>query len=385
MIYNAGRMGDDERRRRIERALAAVRLAGATEDIVAAGALRAVRLAGDLVTLVLRFPVSADARAKTRAVEEAIDACLAAGAGRVEIVEEGPLGALPRAGGPGAGNAAMAAGPPAVPGVRRIVAIASGKGGVGKSTVAVNLACALARRGARAGLLDADVTGPSVPTMLGLAGARPSGGEEVPAVPRSPLPERTAGGKLVPAAAHGILAMSFGFLLEDDRPAIWRGPLIDKAIAEMLHGTEWGALDWLVIDLPPGTGDAQLTVARRAPLLGGIIVTTPQEVALVDVRRGLRMFRTIDVPVLGVIENMSVHRCEKCGHEEAIFDRGGGRRAAERAGVPFLGEIAIDARVRATGDAGIPIVAAHPKSEAAARFREIAENLVRAAAAVEAR
>jgi ATP-binding protein involved in chromosome partitioning len=358
----------DSPEKRVLDALRAVRLAGEEKDIVASGVLAKLEVRGDLATLRLRLS-GRDRAAETKLIEDAIDCCLSVpGIGRVEI-DERSANPLPMAPGPQA--------PPrrAVPGVRRTIAIASGKGGVGKSTVAVNLAVALAGLGRKTGLLDADVFGPSIPILLGL-------GDRLP-------PRPGEDGKLAPlvfgAPERFLEVMSIGFLIEEERPAIWRGPLVAKALAEFLYGTRWGGLDFLIVDLPPGTGDAQLTIVKEASLQGGIIVTTPQEVALADVRRTIRMFRAVDVPVLGLIENMSGYCCPRCGHEDPIFAKEGGRRAAEQFQVPFLGEIPIDSRICARGDAGLPIVISEPESGAARAFQEIARNLVRAADAVDGR
>jgi ATP-binding protein involved in chromosome partitioning len=240
--------------------------------------------------------------------------------------------------------------------VRNIVAVASGKGGVGKSTVAVNLALALAERG-RVGLLDADVYGPSIPILLGLEDQKP---------------HVTAERRIIPLEAHGIRTVSMGFFVERDRAVIWRGPMVTKLIVEFLHNVEWGELDYLVLDLPPGTGDVQLTLSQQLAMDGGVIVTTPQDVALADVKRGVRMFEQVKVPVLGVIENMSGHVCAKCGHETEIFGRGGGERMARELGIPFLGAIALTRRLRDLGDAGAPLVASDPQHPVADQFRAIA-------------
>ncbi|MDP3940285.1 MAG: Mrp/NBP35 family ATP-binding protein [Deltaproteobacteria bacterium] len=244
--------------------------------------------------------------------------------------------------------------------VKSIVAIASGKGGVGKSTVATNLALTLSARGSRVGLLDADIYGPSIPLMLGI--------NKTPAV----TPER----KLVPLERHGLKLVSMGFLTNDDSPIIWRGPMVHGIVQQFLSDVLWGELDYLLIDLPPGTGDAQLTLTQLAPLSGAVIVTTPQDVALIDARKGLKMFERVNVRVLGIIENMSTFSCPHCGKETDIFDTGGGERCAEELGVPFLGKIPIDPAVRAAGDAGTPIVAAQPDHPVSKLYRDIAERLV---------
>ncbi len=248
----------------------------------------------------------------------------------------------------------------AIPGVKNVIAVASGKGGVGKSTVAVNLALSLSIEGAKVGILDADIYGPSQPLMLGIAGDRP---------------EAAANNKIHPLKAHGVKVMSMGFLVGEDSPVIWRGPMVMKALVQFLGDTLWGELDYLVLDLPPGTGDAQLTIVQQVSLAGAVIVTTPQDIALLDARKGLQMFRKTDVPILGIIENMSYYQCPKCGHREDIFDTGGGERAAQRYEVPFLGAVPLDIKIRLGGDHGVPVVVGEPESPVARAFREAARNV----------
>jgi ATP-binding protein involved in chromosome partitioning len=240
-----------------------------------------------------------------------------------------------------------------LPGVRNIVAVASGKGGVGKSTVAANLALAWAQQGAKVGVLDADIYGPSQPIMLGLTGQRPSSPD---------------GKRIKPLPAHGLVAMSIGFLIDPEQPMVWRGPMVTQALTQLLNDTDWGELDYLVIDMPPGTGDIQLTLSQRVPVSGAVIVTTPQDIALADARKGLKMFEKVNVPVLGVVENMSVHVCRQCGHVEHLFGAGGGVRMAAQYGVELLGELPLDARVREEADSGIPTVVAAPGSPHAAPY-----------------
>ncbi|MDM7946225.1 iron-sulfur cluster carrier protein ApbC [Oceanibaculum nanhaiense] len=247
---------------------------------------------------------------------------------------------------------------PLVPGVRAIIAVASGKGGVGKSTTSVNLALALAAIGRKVGLLDADIYGPSLPRMMGITGK----------------PTTTPDGKtLKPMENYGVKCMSMGFMVAEDTPMIWRGPMVMSALEQMLRDVEWGDLDVLVVDMPPGTGDAQLTMAQRVPLAGAVIVSTPQDIALLDARKGLNMFRKVDVPVFGVIENMSYFLCPHCGERSDIFSHGGARKEAERMGVDFLGEIPLDIAIRETSDSGKPIVVSQPSSPHAAAYRAIAE------------
>lgn len=249
-----------------------------------------------------------------------------------------------------------------LPQVRNIIAVGSGKGGVGKSTTAVNLALALAADGARVGILDADVYGPSIPTMLGLSGR----------------PESPDNKTILPLRAHGIEAMSIGLLVEQDTPMIWRGPMATSALTQLLNDTRWGGedgLDYLIVDLPPGTGDIQLTLAQKIPVAGAVIVTTPQDVATLDARKGLKMFEKVEVAVLGLVENMAVHVCTQCGHAEHVFGEGGGARMAEQYGVPLLGSLPLERGIREHGDAGTPVVLAAPDSPAAAAYRQLAANL----------
>lgn len=247
-----------------------------------------------------------------------------------------------------------------IPGIRSVIAVASGKGGVGKSTVAANLALALQKSGARVGLMDADIYGPSVPIMMGLGTVDPS---------TTPMPMEK----------YGLKLMSMGFLVDPNQAVIWRGPMVHKAVSDFLTKVEWGELDYLVIDLPPGTGDAQLTLTQTAPLTGAVIVTTPQDVALIDARKGLEMFRQVRVPVLGIVENMSYYLGDG-GKRVAIFGEGGGRKLAGDAGVPFLGELPIDPRVAACGDQGEPIVQRHPDSAVAQAFMDLAQTVIDQAA-----
>ncbi|MFH1279673.1 MAG: Mrp/NBP35 family ATP-binding protein [Candidatus Eisenbacteria bacterium] len=243
--------------------------------------------------------------------------------------------------------------------VRNVVAVASGKGGVGKSTVATNLALSLARTGARVGMLDADVYGPSMAIMLGVDGR----------------PEVTGHNTMRPLDAHGMKVMSIAFLTTKDTPVIWRGPMVHGLVSQFLTQVEWGELDYLVIDLPPGTGDAQLTLTQSAPLAGAVIVTTPQDVSLIDARKGLKMFEQVNVPVLGIVENMSYFQCPHCDGRTEIFSHGGGRKTSEELEVPFLGEVPIDPEVVAGGDTGNPIVAKNPGSPAGRAYAEIAERV----------
>ena len=246
-----------------------------------------------------------------------------------------------------------------LPRVRNIIAVGSGKGGVGKSTTAVNLALALAADGARVGVLDADVYGPSVPMMLGLNGR----------------PDSPDGKSIEPMRAHGVEAMSIGLLVDQDTPMIWRGPMATGALTQLLNDTRWGELDYLVVDLPPGTGDIQLTLAQKIPVAGAIIVTTPQDVATLDARKALKMFEKVEVPVLGLLENMAVHVCSNCGHAEHVFGEGGGQRMSAQYGVPLLGSLPLELSIREHGDAGTPVVVGQPGSPAAKAYRTAARQV----------
>jgi len=261
-------------------------------------------------------------------------------------------------------EAAPRAAPAGVPGVNAIIAVASGKGGVGKSTVAVNLALALSRLGLKTGLLDADIYGPSVPRLLDIREKPESDGK-----------------KLRPIEKYGLKTMSIGFLVREDEAMIWRGPMVMSALTQMLGDVSWAPLDMLVVDMPPGTGDAQLTIAQRVPLKGAVIVSTPQDLALIDARKGIAMFQKTQVPVLGIVENMSTFVCPHCGTESHIFGHGGARETAHRLGTAFLGEIPLVPKIRETSDAGTPIVAAAPDSPESRAFMSIAEKVAQAAAA----
>jgi ATP-binding protein involved in chromosome partitioning len=244
--------------------------------------------------------------------------------------------------------------------VKNVVAVASGKGGVGKSTTAANLALAWASQGARVGLLDADIYGPSQPLMMGLAGRKPETSPD--------------GKQLSPLRAHGVAVMSIGFMIDAEQPMVWRGPMVTQALTQLLGETNWGELDYLVVDMPPGTGDIQLTLAQRVPVSGAVIVTTPQDIALLDARRGLKMFEKVEVRVLGVVENMSVHVCSNCGHVEHVFGNGGGARMAEQYGVQLLGELHLDIRIREDADGGAPTVVSEPDSARALAYFRMARR-----------
>jgi ATP-binding protein involved in chromosome partitioning len=335
------------------------------KDIVSAGLVEGIEVRGGLVQVALLTDrAHAEAMEPVRRAAEAALAAVSgvANATVVLTAHKQPQGQAARhtapahqhAHGPQGGQKPQLL----LPEVKHIVAVASGKGGVGKSTVAVNLAVALARRGHAVGLLDADIYGPSLPRMLGV----------------SRKPEVRAE-KMLPLPAWGLKAMSIGFLVEEETPMIWRGPMVMGALEQMMGQVEWGALDILVVDMPPGTGDAQLTMAQRVALAGAVIVSTPQDIALLDARRGVRMFERVKVPVLGIVENMSHFCCPNCGHRSDIFGHGGARLESQRLGTPFLGEVPLLLDIRASGDAGTPIVAAAPDSEAAQAYTRIAGAL----------
>ena len=246
-----------------------------------------------------------------------------------------------------------------VGGVKNIIAVASGKGGVGKSTTAVNLALALAAEGARVGMLDADIYGPSQPTMLGISGQ----------------PESTDGKTMSPMMGHGLQTMSIGFLIDADTPMIWRGPMVTQALDQLLHQTKWDDLDYLVLDLPPGTGDIQLTLAQKVPVTGAVIVTTPQDIALLDARKGLKMFEKTGIKIIGIVENMSTHICSKCGHEEHIFGAGGGAKMCADYNTEFLGGLPLDIQIREQTDSGAPTVVADPDGKISRVYKQIARRV----------
>lgn len=252
-----------------------------------------------------------------------------------------------------------------LPTVRSIVTVASGKGGVGKSTTSVNLALSLVAKGLKVGLLDADIYGPSLPRMMGLRAAKPT-------------PSSEHQGKMIPPSAFGIRIMSIGFMVDEEQPVIWRGPMAMGALEQLLRDTDWGDIDVLVVDMPPGTGDIQLSMAQRVPVTGAVIVSTPQDIALLDAKKGLNMFRKVNVPVFGLIENMSYYKCPECGHVDHVFDHGGARKAADELGVPFLGEIPLDLKIRLGADEGKPIVLTEADGEHAKAYGAIAQKIATA-------
>ena len=325
-------------------------------DIVEAGLVRALNIEDSAVRFVMEVEtpepyLGAKEEAETRLTQLGADKVSIVMTGQTKTVAPPDLSS---------GRKPEPAGPQKIPGVDRIIAIASGKGGVGKSTVAANLACALAAEGRRVGMLDADVYGPSQPRMLGVSGR-----------PQSP------DGKLIlPLRNFGVTMMSIGLMTNEDQAVVWRGPMLMGALQQMLTQVQWGALDVLIVDLPPGTGDVQMTLAQKAHLDGAIIVSTPQDVALLDARKGIDMFNQMGTPLIGMIENMSTHICSKCGHEEHTFGHGGVRDEAEKLGVPLLAEIPLHLDIRMAADGGAPIVVSKPDSAQAQGFRSVAKALV---------
>ncbi|MBK8509634.1 MAG: iron-sulfur cluster carrier protein ApbC [Candidatus Competibacter sp.] len=317
------------------------------QDLIAAKCVKAIQIDGSRLSLdiELGYPAAGYRDTLTAALRERLAALPAISS--VEIKLESKIVAHE-----------VQKGLKPLPGVKNIIAVASGKGGVGKSTTAVNLALALSAEGATVGVLDADIYGPSQPRMLG----------------SNDRPESPDGKSLNPVLSHGIQSMSIGYLIEEETPMVWRGPMVTQALEQLLRDTRWQDLDYLVIDLPPGTGDTQLTLSQKVPVSGAVIVTTPQDIALLDARRGLKMFEKVEVPVLGVVENMSIHICSNCGHEEHIFGEGGGQRMAEQYSVPFLGSLPLDIRIREETDNGRPTVVAEPDSRIAGLYRDIARR-----------
>jgi ATP-binding protein involved in chromosome partitioning len=317
-------------------------------ELRAAGALRGFELDGErlAISLTLGFPARHYRDELAAAVEQRLRPL--AGARRVTIDVDWQIAA----------HGAQRNLRP-IQGIRNIIAVASGKGGVGKSTTAANLALGLAHEGAAVGLLDADIYGPSQPLMMGLAGQSPTSPDQ-----------RT----MIAPVAYDVKVMSVGFLIDAEQPMVWRGPMVTQALVQLLETTRWGELDYLIVDMPPGTGDTQLTLTQRVPVSGAVIVTTPQDIALLDARKGLRMFQKVEVPVLGIVENMSTHVCSSCGHEEHIFGAGGGRRMAEQYAVDLLAELPLDIRIREQADGGRPTVVAEPDSRLGRAYIDLARR-----------
>lgn len=331
----------------VEAAIKGYREPHLERDLVSAGCVKGVEIEGDRVKVkvVLGFPAKTVAAAITDQVKAAVEGLTGVAGAEVEVTWSVVAHSVQKSLKP-------------IDNVKNIVAVASGKGGVGKSTTAVNLALALSAESARVGLLDADIYGPSQPRMLGITGK----------------PDSKDGSTLEPLNSYHLQAMSIGFLIDEETPMIWRGPMVTQALEQLLNDTNWSELDYLVIDLPPGTGDTQLTLAQKVPVSGAIIVTTPQDIALLDARKGLKMFQKVEVPVLGIVENMSIHICSKCGHEEHIFGEGGGQAMADQYGVQLLGALPLDIDIREETDSGRPTVVAQPDSRVSEIYREIARR-----------
>ena len=318
------------------------------KDFVSTRVLKNIKLDGDKISLDLElgYPAKSQFSRLAQMVTDALKPL--AGVGQVEVKVFSKV--VPHA---------VQRGIKLVPGVKNIIAVASGKGGVGKSTTAINLALALSAEGATVGLLDADIYGPSQPQMLGLTGR----------------PESLDGKSLEPMRAHGLQAMSIGFLVDQDTPMVWRGPMVTQALQQLLNDTRWKELDYLIVDMPPGTGDIQLTLAQQVPVTGAVIVTTPQDIALLDARKGLKMFEKVGVPILGIVENMSMHVCSQCGHSEEIFGSGGGAKMAADYAVDLLGQLPLDMAIRQQVDGGCPSVVADPEGRVAEIYKTIARRV----------
>jgi len=316
-------------------------------DLVAAKVVKGIDIEGDQVKVqvMLGFPAKGIIDGLADSVKAKIEAVPGVGMAQVDVAWEVKAHSVQKSLKP-------------IDNIKNIIAVASGKGGVGKSTTAVNLALALSAEGAKVGLLDADIYGPSQPRMLGITGK----------------PESKDGKSLEPMSSYNLQTMSIGFLIDEETPMIWRGPMVTQALEQLLNDTNWAELDYLVIDLPPGTGDTQLTLAQKVPVSGAVIVTTPQDIALLDARKGLKMFQKVEVPVLGVVENMSIHICSKCGHEEHIFGQGGGAAMSEQYGIDLLGSLPLDISIREETDSGKPSVVADPSSRISEIYREIARK-----------
>ena len=334
----------------VKEALAKVIDPALGHDIVSYRVLRGVEISGEDVLVRIDIPTHAYPTAQRRELGKRIeDALKPLGAKRVSVMPEvvTAFTAAPS-------DKALLKGP------KNVIAVAAGKGGVGKSTVAVNLALALQRHGAKVGLLDADVFGPSIPTMLG-----------TPEVPASASKDS----RIIPAIHQGLRVISVGFFVDKDEAVVWRGPMVHRLLQQFLGDVDWGELDYLICDLPPGTGDVQLSLSQLIPIAGAVMVTTPQEVSIIDVVKGIAMFEKVEIPILGIVENMSYYKCPACGHTDEIFSHGGGKRLAQEVGTDFFGEIPLDTRIRFGGDAGVPIVVASPDSENAQRFMNLASAM----------
>jgi len=336
--------------------LKTVKYPGYTRDIVSFGLVKSVQVQGQNVAVTVQMTTNqSDVAAKIQqATEEALRALPDIGTVQVEVRLKDQAPAGPQTPQQPSPNVAP------LPGVQNILAVASGKGGVGKSTVATNLAVALSMAGLRTGLLDADIYGPSIPLMMGV----------------HDKPQVSSTNRILPFLNHGVKMQSLGFFLGENAPVIWRGPMVMRAVQQLLQDTDWGELDVLVVDLPPGTGDVQLTLAQTVPLTGAILVTTPQDLALLDVKKGAEMFKQVGAPLLGIVENMSFFTCPECGHETEIFRHGGGQKESERLGIPLLGRVPLDPEVCDAGDTGVPVAIGQPDTKAGAEFHSIALTMV---------
>jgi ATP-binding protein involved in chromosome partitioning len=332
----------------VQEALKALVDPNTKKDFVASKSVRGIKVDGDKVAVdvLLGYPAKTQIEPIREQVTKAVKALPGVAAASVNVQMKIVSHAVQR-------------GVKLVPNVKNIIAVASGKGGVGKSTVAVNLALALAAEGASVAMLDADIYGPSQPTMLGIRGR----------------PESRDGKTLEPMEGHGLQAMSIGFLIDVETPMVWRGPMVTQALEQLLNETKWREVDYLVVDLPPGTGDIQLTLAQRVPVTGAVIVTTPQDIALMDARKGLKMFEKVGIPILGIVENMSTHVCSKCGHEEHVFGQGGGERMAKDYDIEMLGSLPLDISIREQADSGKPTVVSDPGGRVAEIYRQIARRV----------
>lgn len=332
----------------IEEALKQVIDPNMEKDLVSAKAVKDIKIDGDKVSvdIVLGYPAAGYKDKLAGKLKEKVEAIDGVSSAEFNITWKIDAHSVQK-------------GVTPIKGVKNIIAVASGKGGVGKSTTSVNLALALSAEGATVGILDADIYGPSQPRMLGVHGQ----------------PESSDGKTLEPMNSYHIQSMSIGYLIDEETPMIWRGPMVTQALEQLLNDTQWKDVDYLIIDLPPGTGDTQLTLAQKVPVTGAVIVTTPQDIALLDARKGLKMFEKVEVPVLGIIENMSIHICSKCGHEEHIFGEGGGERMAEQHNVDLLGSLPLDISIRESTDGGKPSVVADPEGRIAEIYREIARRV----------